>query len=93
MATATQIGRTHAHWKSCGLSSHVRVSESSVQIKVPAPLMESWYSDLQSALVLIQEMDYGMKNGYRSSLDSLMDGAHALIDRVAESLDDVITPS
>jgi hypothetical protein len=70
-----------------------RARESLRQIKVPAPLMESWYSDLQSALVLIQEMDYGMKNGNRSSLNSLMDGAHALIDRVAESLDDEITPS
>lgn len=57
-------------------------------IEIPSPCMESWNSNLQSALVLIQEIEFRTKNGDLSTFtfSSLLDGAHALIERVAEDI-------
>ena len=67
-----------------------RVGARDRRIKVPSPCMESWNSNLQSALVLIQEIDFGTQNGDLSAFtfSSLLDGAHALIERVAEDIND-----
>lgn len=64
------------------------------QIKVPSPCMESWYSDLQSALVLIQTIEFAMRAGNPGVLEysSSLDGAHALIERAAEGIDEILEP-
>lgn len=72
-----QRGSARANWGSRG-------------IEIPSPCMESWNSDLQSALVLIQEIEFGTQNGHLNifNFSSFLDGAHALIERVAEDIND-----
>ncbi len=59
-------------------------------VEIPSPCIEAWNSDLQSALVLIQGIELGTENGDLNTFtfSSLLDGAHALIERVSEDIDD-----
>jgi hypothetical protein len=64
------------------------------ELRITQAHLESWYSDLQSALVVIQEVQFSLSAGGvpRVDHDSLLDGAHALIERASGDIRDVAGP-
>lgn len=75
--------------------AHKYGAEARRPIKIPLDVMESWNSDLQSVIVLIQEIQFAMNNNNPTAMDysSSLDGAHALAERVSEDIDEFMLPA
>lgn len=59
-----------------------------VRISVPRTVLTDWREDLDSALVLLQEIQGVLNdNSKRLDISSVLDGAHALVDRVMDGVE------
>jgi|CXWL01.1.fsa_nt_gi hypothetical protein len=85
-----QKARTRAERKATLAALRRAGSEAARPIKVPTSVMEDWDADLQSALVLIQNVKHANGNGNPGDwdIDSALDGVHALVERVAGGIDE-----
>lgn len=57
------------------------------RISVPRSILTDWREELESALILLQHATLDRDKGL--DIPSLIDGAHALVDRVVDCLEDI----
>lgn len=58
------------------------------RISVPRSVLTDWREELESALILLQEIDAALDRGEGLDIPSVLDGAHALVDRVMDGIED-----